>query len=94
MDYTFKEYLLHNVVDMKHLKLVCQDGTMPSSKPQMTEFDFDWETDWEVEISKTAFAKAFGDKAFPKQRDIIWIPLMGRMWEVNSAYKEKNEAYM
>lgn len=93
-DYTFKEYLLHNVVDMKHLKLVCQDGTMPSSKPQMTEFDFDWETDWEVEMSKSAFAKAFGDTAFPKQRDIIYIPLMKRMWEVNSAYDEKNEAFM
>ena len=93
-DFTFKEYLLHNVVDMKYLKLVCQDGSMPSSKPQMTEFDFDWETDWEVEISKMAFAKAFGDTAFPKQRDIIWIPLMGRMWEVNSAYDEKNESFM
>lgn len=93
-DYTFKEYLLHNVVDMKYLKLVCQDGTMPSSKPQMSEFDFDWETDWEVEMSKTAFAKAFGDTAFPKQRDIIYIPLMKRMWEVNSAYDEKNEAFM
>lgn len=93
-DLTFKEYLLHNVVDMKHLKLVCQDGTMPSSKPQMSEFDFDWETDWEVEMSKTAFAKAFGDNAFPKQRDIIYIPLMKRMWEVNAAYDEKNEAFM
>lgn len=93
-DLTFKEYLLHNVVDMKFLKLVCQDGTMPSSKPQMTEFDFDWETDWEVEMSKSAFAKAFGDTAFPKQRDIIYIPLMKRMWEVNAAYDEKNEAFM
>lgn len=93
-DLTFKEYLLHNVVDMKYLKLVCQDGQMPSSKPQMSEFDFDWETDWEVEMSKTAFAKAFGDTAFPKQRDIIYIPLMKRMWEVNSAYDEKNEAFM
>lgn len=93
-DLTFKEYLLHNVVDMKYLKLVCQDGQMPSSKPQMSEFDFDWETDWEVEMSKTAFAKAFGDTVFPKQRDIIYIPLMKRMWEVNSAYDEKNEAFM
>lgn len=93
-DLTFKEYLLHNVVDMKHLKLVCQDGSMPSSKPQMTEFDFDWETDWDVEMSKSAFAKAFGDAAFPKQRDIIYIPLMKRMWEVNAAYDEKNEAFM
>ena len=93
-DYTFKEYLLHNVVDMKYLKLVCQDGSMPSSKPQMTEFDFDWETDWEVEMSKTAFAKAFGDTAFPKQRDIIYIPMMKRMWEVNAAYDEKQEGFM
>ena len=93
-DFTFKEYVLHNVVDMKYLKLICPDGTLPSSKPQMTEFDFDWETDWEVELSKTAFAKAFGDTVFPKQRDIIWIPLMGRMWEVNSAYDEKNESFM
>lgn len=93
-DLTFKEYLLHNVVDMKVLKLVCQDGEMPSSKPQMTEFDFDWETDWEVEMSKSAFAKAFGDTAFPKQRDIIYIPLMKRMWEVNSAYDEKKDAFM
>lgn len=93
-DLTFKEYVLHNVVDMKHLKMVLQDGQMPSSKPQMTEFDFDWETDWEVEISKTAFAKAFGDTAFPKQRDIIYVPLMKRMWEVNAAYDEKQEAFM
>ena len=93
-DLTFKEYVLHNVVDMKYLKLVCQDGQMPSSKPQMTEFDFDWETDWEVEMSKSAFAKAFGDNAFPKQRDIIYIPLMKRMWEVNAAYDEKQEGFM
>lgn len=93
-DLTFKEYVLHNVVDMKYLKLVCQDGAMPSSKPQMTEFDFDWDTDWEVEMSKTAFAKAFGDTTFPKQRDIIWIPLMKRMWEVNAAYDEKAEGFM
>ena len=93
-DYTFKEYVLHNVIDMKYLKLVVPDGTMPSSKPQMTEFDFDWEVDWEVEMSKSAFAKAFGDTAFPKQRDIIYIPMMKRMWEVNEAYDEKNEGFM
>jgi len=93
-DLTFKEYVLHNIVDMKYLKLVCQDGAMPSSKPMMTEYDFDWDSDWEVEISKDTFAKTFGDDAFPKQRDIIYIPMMKRMWEVNSAYDEKNEGFM
>ena len=93
-DYTFKEYALHNVESIKQIKLMIPDGEMPSSNPKLTEFDFDWETDWEVEISKTQFAAAFGDEAFPKQRDFIYIPMMKRMWEVNSAYDEKKDGLM
>ena len=93
-DYTFKEYVLHNVESVKQLKLMIQDGTMPSSKPQFSDLDFDWEIDWEVELGKTQFATAFGDTAFPKQRDFIYVPMMQRMWEVNSAYEEKNEGLM
>ena len=93
-DYNFKEYVMHNVESVKQLKLMIQDGTMPSSKPQFTEMDFDWEVDWDVEVGKTEFATAFGDTAFPKQRDFIYVPMMNRMWEVNSAYDEKNEGLM
>jgi len=93
-DLTFKEYVLHNVEDVKYIKLVTQDGEMPSSRPMMTDFDFDWDTDWEVEVGKSMFAQAFGDTAFPKQRDFIYIPMMKRMWEVNSAYDEKREGFM
>ena len=93
-DYTFKEYSLHNVVDVKQIKLMIPDGQMPSSNPKLTEFDFDWETDWETEVSKSQFAAAFGDDAIPTYRDFIYIPMMKRMWEVNSAYDEKNESLM
>lgn len=93
-DYSFKEYVLHNVSEVKYIKLVLQDGTLPSSLPQMTEFDFDWDNDWEVEIGKSMFANAFGDTAFPKQRDIIYVPMMNRMYEVNAAYDEKQEMLM
>ena len=93
-DYTFKEYVLHNVSDVKIVKLMCQDGQLPSSNPQMTEFDFDWDSDWEVEVGKSDFAKAFGDTAFPKQRDFVYIPMMKRMYEVNAAYDEKQEGLM
>lgn len=93
-DWTFKEYILHSVESVKYVKLMCQDGALPSSNPQMTEFDFDWENDWEVEMSKTSFAVAFGDTAFPKQRDLVYVPMMKRMYEVNSAYDEKNEGLM
>ena len=94
IDYTFKEYVLHNVTAVKQLKLIIPDGTMPSSNPKLTEFDFDWETDWETEISKTHFANAFGDDAYPKYGDFIYIPMMHRMWDVNAAYDEKNEGLM
>lgn len=93
-DYTFKEYVLHNVVAVKQLKLMIKDGAMPSSNPKLTEFDFDWETDWETELSKTQFATAFGDNAIPKYGDFIYIPMMQRMWDVNAAYDEKNEGLM
>lgn len=93
-DYTFKEYVLHNVTAVKQIKLIIPDGTMPSSNPKLTEFDFDWEADWETEISKTQFANAFGDTAIPKYGDFIYIPLMQRMWDVNAAYDEKNEGLM
>ena len=93
-DYSFKEYVMHNVESVKQMKMMIQDGTMPSSKPQFTDLDFDWEVDWEVELSKTHFAQAFGDTSFPKQRDFIYVPMMNRMWAVNSAYDEKNEGLM
>lgn len=94
VDYTFKEWTLHNVVDIKQMKLMIPDGQMPSSNPKLTDFDFDWEVDWETELSKSQFAKAFGDTAFPKQRDLVYVPLMKRLWEVNSAYDEKNEGLL
>lgn len=94
VDYTFKEYVLHNVVAVKQLKLMIPDGAMPSSNPKLTEFDFDWESDWETELSKSQFANAFGDTAYPKYGDFIYIPLMNRMWDVNSAYDEKNEGLL
>ena len=93
-DYTFKEFSLHNVVDCKQIKLMIEDGQMPSSNPKLTDLDFDWEVDWETEISKTQFARAFGDNVFPKARDFVYIPLMRRMWEVNAAYDEKRDGLM
>lgn len=94
LDYTFKEYSLHNVVDVKMLKMMIADGAMPSSNPKLTEMDFDWELDWETELSKTQFASAFGDQIVPKFRDFVYAPMMKRMWKVNAAYEEKNEGLM
>ena len=93
-DYTFKEYLLHNITSVKQIKMMLQDGAMPSSKPVFANDDFNWEVDWDVELSKRQFANAFGDNAFPSQRDFIYVPMMKRLWSVNAAYDEKQEMMM
>ena len=93
-DITFKEYALMDVEAVKQIKLIIKDGQMPSSKPEFTEFGLDWQADWETEISKGMFATAFGMKAQPMEGDLIYIPMMKRMWMVNGAYEEKNENLM
>lgn len=93
-DLTFKEYTLMNVDSIKQIKLIIQDNEMPSSKPEFNEWGLDWQTDWEVEITKGSFATAFGNTAQPMEGDLIYIPMMKRMWMVNTAYEEKKDGFM
>lgn len=93
-DVTFKEYALMGVEAIKQIKLIVNEGQMPSSRPEFSEFGFDFSTDWETEISKNIFASAFGMYAKPMEGDLIYIPMMDRMWMVNSSYEEKNDGFM
>ena len=93
-DVTFKEYTLMNVVDVKQIKMIVTDNQMPSSKPEFNDWGLDWQTDWENEISKGMFATAFGPTAQPQEGDLIYVPMMKRMWMVNEAYEEKKDAFM
>lgn len=93
-DITFKEYALMDVEAVKQIKLVIADGQMPSSRPEFAEWGMDFQTDWETEVTKQSFATAFGINAQPMEGDLIYIPMMKRMWMVNSAYEEKNTGFM
>lgn len=93
-DITFKEYTLMNVDSVKQIKMIVTDGVMPSSKPEFSDFGLDWQTDWETEITKNTFATAFGVTAQPQEGDLIYVPMMKRMWMVNEAYEEKNQSLM
>ena len=93
-DITFKEYALMDVESIKQIKLIIKENQMPSSKPEFNDFGFDFSTDWETEISKNIFATAFGNNAKPMEGDLVYIPMMKRMWMVNSSYDEKNEGLM
>ena len=93
-DVTFKEYALKSVTSVKQIKMIVADGQMPSSKPEFADFAIDFQSDWETEITKGTFATAFGPTAQPTEGDLIYVPLMKRMWMVNEAYEEKKDAFM
>lgn len=93
-DLTFKEYTLMNIDSVKQIKMIIQDNQMPSSKPEFGDWAIDFQTDWETEISKGMFATAFGNTAQPMEGDLIYVPMMKRMWMVNGAYEEKKDAFM
>ena len=93
-DVTFKEYALMNVECVKQIKMIVRDGEMPSSRPEFSDFGLDFATDWECEISKSTFSAAFGEKCQPMEGDFIYIPMMKRMWIVNTAYDEKKDGLM
>jgi len=93
-DITFKEYALMNVESVKQIKLIVEEGQMPSSKPEFSDFGIDWQSDWTTEINKSMFATAFGPTAQPMEGDLIYIPMMKRMWMVNEAYEEKRDGFM
>ena len=83
-----------DVEAVKQIKLIIKDGQMPSSKPEFAEFGLDWQSDWETEISKGMFATAFGVNAQPLEGDLVYIPMMKRMWMVSGSYEEKNDSLM
>ena len=93
-DMTFKEYALMDVEAVKQIKIGIADGQMPSSKPEFADWGMDFQTDWEPEITKQSFATAFGINAQPMEGDLVYIPMMKRMWMVNGAYEEKNGSLM
>ena len=93
-DITFKEYALMDVESVKQIKIIIADNQMPSSKPEFNDWGLEWQTDWETDISKGMFATAFGNEAQPQEGDLVYIPMMKRMWMVNEAYEEKKDAFM
>ena len=93
-DITFKEYALMNVESVKQIKLIVQDGQMPSSKPEFADWGLEFNTEWNTEILKSMFATAFGNTAQPMEGDLIYVPMMKRMWMVNESYEEKRDGFM
>jgi hypothetical protein len=89
-DIVLNEWTLYDVDEPKCLKVVVPDNEFPDSKINFGPMGLDFEFPFEVHITKNYFEEIFGVGTAPQKRDIVYMPLENRIYEVESSYLYKD----
>jgi hypothetical protein len=82
---TFKEYEKFKVDSVKKIKVMIPDNDFKSNVLVYSEFNIEYQQDFELHIVIQSFEKAFGPGESPQAKDIIYIPQTTRMYEITSS---------
>ncbi len=82
-DVILMEYSLHNVVDNQNIKILVPNNEFPTEANTYDIFGIELE-DFEVHITAQEFESQFGVGKSPRNKDYMFIPIMNRMYEINS----------
>lgn len=82
-DVILMEYSLHNVVAQDTVKIVVPDNEFPSEANTYDIFGIEF-AEFEVHITAQEFEKVFGSGKIPRSKDYMYIPIIGRMYEISS----------
>ena len=83
-DVILMEYSLHNVVDQQSLKILVPDNEFPQeSTTKYDMFGMEFE-DFEIHITQQEFQEVFGFGTRPRSHDYMYIPLINKMYTINS----------
>jgi hypothetical protein len=86
-DAVLKEYSIFDATDVKDIKFMVPNNEFPDNKFNYTELDMDFMQDGlEIQVIPQHFERAFGKGKMPQEKDFIYIPLLDRLFEVNSSY--------
>ena len=85
---TFKEFEKYKVLGIKKLKIVIPDNDFKANTLVYSEFNIEYEQDLEAHIVIEEFERAFGVGEQPEAKDIIYIPQIGRIYDVTSSQWE------
>lgn len=84
-DEFLREYSLHNVVDMKTLKIVLKDNQIPEPKHEFSQWGIEFER-LEVYFEKTYFEEVFGVGEEPRRMDYLYFSEINRMYLIQDVY--------
>lgn len=82
-DVILMEYSLYNVVEQGEFKVMVPGNEFPTQQFSYDIFGMGFE-EFEIHITKTQFQNAFGIGPSPRSRDYLYMPLINRMYEVNT----------
>lgn len=82
-DVHLMEYSLHNVVDKKTVKVLVPDNEFPDESMTYDIFGMEF-AEFEIHITASEFETVFGLGKSPRNKDYMYIPLINRMYEINS----------
>ena len=90
-DVILREYALQNVQPAKCLKIVVPNNELPDANYNFSPFGVDFSgIPFEVHIDKKYYESIFGEGAKPQKRDIVYFPLMDKIYEVMDSYLSRN----
>jgi len=82
-DVHLMEYSLFNVVDKQNVKILVPDNEFPEEGATYDIFGMEF-AEFEVHIVASEFETVFGEGKSPRNKDYMYIPLINRMYEINS----------
>ena len=85
-DVIFQEYTLYNVSDCPINVKVIVKGDVPENTYNMDILGLNYNVPLEITIDKIYWQNIAGSNTMPQEGDIVYIPLMNRLYEVNSSY--------
>jgi hypothetical protein len=94
LDVILKEYgIYESSKDYKCIKIMVPQNQFPDSKLNFNPFNIDYEEPFLVHIDKRYFESFFGRGIMPQKRDIIYLPITNRLYEVSSSYPHRDFMY-
>jgi hypothetical protein len=94
LDVILKEYgIYHSSKDYKCVKILVPQNQFPDSKINFNPFNIDYQEPFLVHIDKRYFESFFGKGIGPQKRDIIYLPIANRLYEVASSTLQRDFMY-
>ena len=94
LDVILREYgIYESSKDYKCVKILVPNNQFPDSKLNFNPFNIDYEEPFEIHIDKRYFESFFGKGIGPQKRDIVYLPIANRLFEVASSTQHRDFMY-